>query len=365
MQQPDHSLADAVLVSAPKIGRHLFGRSTTLSDHADSRKCTDMNSSSKSIVVYGEALIDDFVDEQVVGGAPFNVARNLAAFSLAPMMITRIGQDQSGMRVRAEFSRFAMTESGLQVDPLEATGRVVVERANGEHRFIILPDQAYDKIDVGLALAALAEAKPATIYFGTLAQRSTCSRATLDALLAATNATRYLDLNMREGQINEHCVYTSLHQADIVKVNEVELQDLFRWFTDTCPDTQAIDSAATATACAALLRLFTLEGMIVTLGERGSAYFGADGTIIRNDQSVAQIQFVDTVGAGDAFSAVFLLGRSLGWPLALTLGRANAFAGALCGIRGAVPHELAFYRPWISSWLADHAEPAMPAGAFP
>ena len=323
-----------------------------------------MNSSSKSVVVYGEALIDDFIDEQVVGGAPFNVARSLAAFSIAPMMITRIGQDKYGMQVRAEFARFAMTESGLQVDPLEATGRVVVERDADEHRFIILPDQAYDKIAIEPALLALAEAKPATIYFGTLAQRSACSHATLDALLVATKATRYLDLNLREGQFDEHCVYTSLHQADIVKVNEAELQDLFRWFAPSCPITQAIDSEQTAAACAALLQRFKLDAMIVTLGERGSAYFGADGTILRNGQSVTQIRFVDTVGAGDAFSAVFLLGRSLGWPLNLTLGRANAFAGAMCGVRGAVPHELAFYRPWISNWLAADAAPAMQAGAL-
>jgi len=320
-----------------------------------------MNSSSRSIVVYGEALIDDFGDQQVVGGAPFNVARNLAAFGLAPVMITRSGEDQNGMLVRDEFARFGMTESGLQVSPQEATGRVVVERDAGEHRFIILPDQAYDKIETGAALLALAEARPATVYFGTLAQRSTCSRATLDALLAATSATRYLDLNLRDGQVDEHCVYTSLHHADIVKVNELELQDLFRWLSRPGPNAQEIDSAATATACAALLQQFKLEAMVVTLGERGSAYFGADGTFIRHDQSAAQARFVDTVGAGDAFSAVFLLGRSLGWPLDLTLGRANAFAGAICGIRGAVPHEPAFYRPWINSWLTAETATLVPA----
>jgi fructokinase len=317
-----------------------------------------MNSSSKSIVVYGEALIDDFVDEQVVGGAPFNVARNLAGFRLAPMMITRIGQDQNGMRVRAEFSRFAMSASGLQADPLKATGRVVVERGAGEHRFIILPDQAYDQIDTAAALSALAAARPATIYFGTMAQRNACSRATLDALLAATDAKRYLDLNIRDGQVDENCVYSSLHQADIVKVNELELRDLLRWFTHPAPQVLAIDSAATAVACGTLLQRFSLEGIIVTLGEYGSAYFGADGTLIRNRPGDARPPVVDTVGAGDAFSAVFLLGRALDWPLALTLARANAFAGAVCGIRGAVPADLAFYRPWIGAWLADAAKAA-------
>jgi fructokinase len=61
---------------------------------------------------------------------------------------------------------------------------------------------------------------------------------------------------------------------------------------------------------------------------------------------------VDTVGAGDAFSAVFLVGRARGWPLAQTLVRANEFAGAVCCIAGAVPSSLDFYRPFIEGWLA-------------
>ena len=63
-------------------------------------------------VVFGEALVDDFVTEQVVGGAPFNVARHLAAFLAPQLMITRIGNDKNGALVHAEFERFAMSEAG-------------------------------------------------------------------------------------------------------------------------------------------------------------------------------------------------------------------------------------------------------------
>ena len=94
-------------------------------------------------VVYGEALVDDYLTEQVVGGAPFNVARHLAAFMEPQLMITRIGDDKNGAVVRAEFERFAMSESGLQQDPLEETGRVVVERGPHGHRFVMLPGQAW------------------------------------------------------------------------------------------------------------------------------------------------------------------------------------------------------------------------------
>jgi fructokinase len=59
---------------------------------------------------------------------------------------------------------------------------------------------------------------------------------------------------------------------------------------------------------------------------------------------------IDTVGAGDAFSAIFLLGRARGWPLDVTLARANEFAGAICAVPGAVPRDLNFYDKWVGRW---------------
>lgn len=303
-----------------------------------------------SIAVFGEALVDDFITEQVVGGAPFNVARNLAAFGVATLMVTRIGADKNGAGICDEFARFGMSEAALQVDERGATGRVVVERNADGHRFIILPDQAYDYVETAPALAALAELQPRVIYFGTMAQRHEQSRATLRALLDAGDAQRYLDLNVREGQVTERVAHESLKLADIVKVNEDELNDLFRWYTHAQP-------ADMHEACQTLMRTFGLQGLIVTLGARGALYFSADGTVVANHECHPPERIVDTVGAGDAFSAVFLLGQSQGWPLPLTLARANAFAGAICGISGAVPADTAFYAPWIASWQRGAVRP--------
>ena len=66
--------------------------------------------------------------EQVVGGAPFNAARNLAALGTRALMITRVGEDANGAAVRAEFERYGMPQDGLQTDPSWPTGRVVVDR---------------------------------------------------------------------------------------------------------------------------------------------------------------------------------------------------------------------------------------------
>ena len=303
-----------------------------------------------TIVVFGEALVDDFGGDQVVGGAPFNVARHLAAFMAPQLMITRIGNDQPGMAVRAEFERFAMSEAGLQVDAIEDTGRVLVERAARGHRFTILPNQAYDFIDRAQALGALASVEPGILYFGTLAQRGERSRSTLAALLGATAVPRYLDLNLREGQYDERCVTRSLQAASIAKVNEEELQAMFQWYFQIAPDERALAADEVRASCQALLQMFSLDGLIVTLGHRGSVYFSADGGVVLNRDNPAPPFVIDTVGAGDAFSAIFLLGRMRGWELELTLARANEFAGAICAIPGAVPRDLGFYDGWVRKW---------------
>ncbi len=300
-------------------------------------------------VVFGEALVDDYLTEQVVGGAPFNVARHLAAFMEPQLMVTRIGDDKNGHIVRGEFERFAMSEAGVQTDPIEETGRVVVERGAKGHRFVILPNQAYDYINPELALEAVEQVEPSVIYFGTLAQRAPRSRDTLYALLEANNATRYLDLNLRDG-VDERCVFHALHAADIVKVNEEELQALFAWYFDIQPGSAPLSSDEVRASCMALVQMFSLEALILTLAHRGSVYFAAGGEVIVNRDNPQPPFVIDTVGAGDAFSAMFLLGRARGWALELTLTRANEFAGAICALSGAVPRDINFYDKWVARW---------------
>jgi fructokinase len=301
-------------------------------------------------VVFGEALVDEFPTGQVIGGAPFNVARHLAAFMATPLMITRIGDDRNGQAVRAEFERFVMPETGLQIDPMEETGRVVVERHGQGHRFTILPRQAYDFIDPAAAVASLAGVDAGMLYFGTLAQRSERSRQALAALLESSPARRFLDLNLRPGQVIEPVVTHSLQAADIVKLNEEELQSLFQWYFQIGRNDAPLSTEEVHAACRALMDRFSLEALIVTLGHRGSVYFAADGSLVANRDNPAPPFVIDTVGAGDAFSAIFLLGRLRGWPLELTLARANEFAGAICAVTGAVPADINFYDKWVARW---------------
>jgi fructokinase len=262
-------------------------------------------------------------------------------------MITRIGDDRNGAAVRTEFEHFVIPEAGLQIDPMEETGRAVAERSQ---RYTLLPRQAYDFIDPERAAASVAGGDHDLLYFGTLAQREERSRLALAAVLDNTRAKRFLDLNLRPGHANEAIVTKSLTAADVVKVNEEELQALFQWYFQIGPNDAALATEEVHAACRALMDRFSLEALIVTLAHRGSVYFGADGSYIATRDNPVPPFVIDTTGAGDAFAAIFLLGQARGWPLELTLSRANEFAGAICAVTGAVPGDIGFYDKWVARW---------------
>jgi fructokinase len=146
---------------------------------------------------------------------------------------------------------------------------------------------------------------------------------------------RFLDLNLREG-VGPELALECLQLAHWVKLNDEELAQLLAW--TGAPDADA------------LRRRCKLQRLIVTRGAAGYASFGdapAEG------DGVAADPFVDTVGAGDAFSACLLAAhlRHKAWAPALQL--ANRFAAAMCGEQGAAPADPGrFYPPWQAALLA-------------
>lgn len=317
-----------------------------------------------SIIVFGEALLDEFAEQKMIGGAPFNVARNLAHFNCATLMISRLGNDPDGELIRADMQRCGMTKIGMQEDAAHATGRVLVTQDEQEntssHHFTILPDQAYDYIDAAQAqqaVNAFCLDQPAQfLYFGSLAQRSLCSRLSLRALLDESKALRYLDLNLRDGQVSASTITQSLHLADIVKVNEDELLHLLQLHPGTAEQMAldlATDRLSWKPAIDALMKKFELQAIIITLGANGYAYFDTQGRHFSANGFSSAMPVIDTVGGGDAFSAVFLSACYFGWPLETGLRRAHEFASAVCGIRGAVSSDPEFFRRWTQRWTTE------------
>src|SRR5690242_15777737 len=178
------------------------------------------------VIVFGEALVDAFADGPVPGGAPFNVACHLAALGLAPMMLTRLGDDEAGQALRAAAARSGLSLQHAQTDA--RTARVLVHERDGGHAFEIPADQAFDRIDAAQAVAAVQTfgADTPWLYFGTLALRSPTSRAALAAVRQAKPHRAFVDLNWREAGPSPEAILELLHDVHVLKLSDTELAQL-------------------------------------------------------------------------------------------------------------------------------------------
>ena len=294
------------------------------------------------VLLFGEVLADIFPSHRVLGGAPFNVARHLKAFGRNPVLLSRIGDDEIGREILATMARNGMTVSGIQLDNHHPTGRVKVHFDQNGHRFEILPCQAYDFIHPAVARMIRLPLNPALVYFGTLAQRHEVSARALKTLLRSTRAPKFLDINLRAPWFDEKILRSSLKYADIVKLNSEELALLAQMLS--------LPSGEPQHQADALMQQFDLQQVVVTCGADGAWQMNQNGKVFEVGNSHPGISVVDTVGAGDGFAAVYILGALRNWSMATTLVRANDFAAAICGIRGAIPNHDDFYQPFRLEW---------------
>jgi fructokinase len=277
------------------------------------------------IVSIGEVVWDIFGDRQVLGGAPVNVAYHLHTLSVPSIIITRVGDDALGEATRKKIVQLGLPTAGMQTDDLYATGTVVVTVAeNNEPSFDIVEPAAWDFIEVAAAEKAVGDA-PFYLIFGTLAQRHPGSR---DAIRALWNVAekRLYDVNLRPPFTTQELVVDSLHAADIVKMNEHELQIIAGWCRIKGPD---------AAKQAEIFRdRFTLEAVVITAGGEGAWLVSSDGYFRHAGFPVA---VVDTVGAGDAFFATFIEGYMKKKPWLECLTRANHRGSYVASRQGATP----------------------------
>lgn len=289
----------------------------------------------QSIVVFGEVLFDRFEDgSEILGGAPFNVAWHLQAFNQSPVFISRVGVDRMSATIRQSMQAWGMALQGLQTDPTLSTGSVTVALQEGEPRYTIVPNQAYDFINAG----ELSEvANQGLLYHGSLALRHHVSRDALNSLKTRHQGLIFLDVNLRAPWWQAGEVLNFLADANWVKLNQDEFDVLFHGEETLFVRMQAC------------LQAYELQGLIVTRGEQGACAILANGEVLTVAPS-AQTQVVDCVGAGDAFAAVLMLGIIKQWPMMLTMQRAQEFASALVGQRGATVQNRRFYQRFIEDW---------------
>ena len=293
-------------------------------------------------LIYGEALYDIFQDKtSVPGGAPFNVAWHLCEFGLAPLFISRVGADKEGRGVFKDMESWGMNTKGLQIDHVYPTGSVRVDVKDGQPHFLIMANQAYDFVDYDQVLNIIKMNKISLLYHGTLTGRTIYGFKVLKAVIKSANIPVFVDLNLRKGHWQFSEIKYLMLSATWMKLNEEELHQVLH--LDNF-QVERVEEAAQE-----VRRRFGLFILIVTLGKNG-AFFVTERDEVLFFESPNVNKLVDTVGAGDAFSAVVILGLSKGWPMPLTMGRATEFASSICCIQGAVSTNRDLYERYLTKW---------------
>jgi fructokinase len=296
-----------------------------------------MNMAQRPIVVgIGEILWDLLPSGRQMGGAPANFAFHARALGAASVIVSAVGDDRPGREILAELGSRGLDPSGIATVSSAPTGTVtVVLDAGGIPHYTIHEGVAWDVIPWTAGLGDIA-ARADAVCFGTLAQRSPVSRATIGSFLDATrpDCLRVLDLNLRQTYFSRETVHGLLERATVLKLNDDELVAVAGMLSLPGPETRVL---------AALLGAYPITLIALTKGPSGSRLFGP-GVDLSHPGYPAETE--DTVGAGDAFTATLVAGllKKRSWE---EIGeRANRIAGYVCSRKGAWPDLPAELSSW-------------------
>ena len=282
---------------------------------------------SLKVIGIGEVLWDLMPDGPQLGGAPANFACHARALGASASVVSRVGDDDYGRMILERFQKLGLPQETVQIDDAAPTGVVKVTlNGHGVPHFIIQEDVAWDKLMVTRpAIQAVSEAD--AICFGTLAQRSRGSHATIQQLvnMAPPKATRVFDINLRQAFYTRDVIEQSLRLANVLKLNDTELPVLAKMFDLGDSPKKQIEQVS---------QRFKLRLVVLTSGSLGSLLY-QEGRW--SEQSPSAVQVMDTVGAGDAFAAALVMGLLHGMDLDELHTCASEVAGYVCSQAGATP----------------------------
>lgn len=290
----------------------------------------------KDILSVGEILYDCYPEYKVLGGAPFNFIYHIWQLTGKGKFVSRIGEDDLGEKIQNRLSGESFDTAFIQKDKKHSTGKVQIKLNEKKvPEFIIEENAAYDFIEYEKVLGNYLQNETGLIYFGTLAQRNEVSRNTIQKI-AGSGTKSFYDINLRQNFYSKGIIEKSLELADVVKLNEDEL--------NVVNDLLLKEEFDLVKTSQNIIRIFGIDLLCITLGEEGAVLI-KDGKINKYKHSAESI--VDTVGAGDAYSAVLCIGYLMDWELKKINKLASEFAAEICTIKGAIPENKEFYKKYL------------------
>lgn len=275
----------------------------------------------------GEVLWDLLPQGRQLGGAPANFAFHARSLGLEAAVISGIGNDEPGRDLLRRLQELKVPADLISRIPELPTGTVSVTLDDrGVPHYTIHQPVAWDRIPS--TPGAMEDVRRAdAICFGSLAQRCDLSRKTIQDLVAAApqTALRVFDINLRQEFYSREIIEQSLRLANVLKLNDSELPVLASMFELTGPEKEQVGQLAS---------LFKLQTVALTRGEKGSLLQHQGRW---SECPVRPVKVVDTVGAGDAFTAAIVKGLLRGMDLDRLNTAANEVARHVCASAGATP----------------------------
>lgn len=292
--------------------------------------------SDRPIVAIGELLWDMLLTGPRPGGAPFNFAFHCHQLGHRAIMVSRVGEDELGHKLRQKVLRLRLSDEFIQADSVHPTGTVSVEVDQaGQPKYTIARPVAWDYLEWNDSLAALAKEATA-VCFGTLAQRTMQNRDLVSAFVANTreDCLAICDINFRRPSLTDKIIEDSLRMCDWLKANEEEA----KYIAELIPAT--LGSPHSHSGSDRILS--RLVGAISGNRALCAMSLGASGCIVGTSEATVKlpgipVQVADTVGAGDAFTAALLTQHLEGKPLDQAARFANAYAAVVASKRSGTP----------------------------
>jgi fructokinase len=266
----------------------------------------------------GEVLWDVFPDKRVWGGAPVNFAFYSSQLGAQSSAFSAVGHDESGQALLDAVQATGIDFHAEQV--MYPTGIAKIDVDNqGMPTYSFNDDCAWDHIPFSAFLAQRA-AEADILSIGTLAQRHPASRSSIQQALSQRkpDARVVCDLNLRLDHYTSDTLTYCLLEADYLKINDEEKNVLEQTFGMNLGN---------------VLKTHQVEVCCLTRGEAGSVVLAGDQTW---EQEAIKVDIVDTVGAGDAFTAAFFIQLQQGHEIPDAQAFATKVAAHVCQHQGAI-----------------------------
>ncbi len=279
------------------------------------------------VVGFGEVLWDMLPGGKQLGGAPSNFAYHTDQCGLESCVISAIGDDALGQEIVDSLDGKKLNYVLEKVEYPTGTVQVTVEK--GIPSYEIREGVAWDNIPSTDTLKEIAS-RTRAVCFGTLGQRSAISRQCLHDFVEAMphDGERLIicDANLRQNFYSKEILEESMQLCNVLKINDEELITLSRIFG--YPGIDLKDK------CWILLGKYNLKMLILTCGINGS-YIFTPGQV--SFLPTPTVDVVDTVGAGDAFSASLISSILRGCDIKNAHNNAINVSAYVCTKSGGMP----------------------------